>query len=86
MANARLTAEGFIASFYEKEARVITGRRFVISGFGRISKMLASLLTNLGAHICIVARSVVQVSEAKAYGYKRLFYMNMSDKTTMNTY
>lgn len=68
--NARLTAEGFIASFYEKEARVITGRRFVISGFGRISKMLASLLTNLGAHICIVARSVVQVSEARAYGYE----------------
>lgn len=71
--NARLTAEGFIAAFYEKEERVITGRRFVISGFGRISKMLASLLTRLGAEVCIVARSVVQISEAKAYGYDASF-------------
>lgn len=68
--NARLTAEGFIAAFYEKEARVITGQRFVISGFGRISKMLASFLKKLGAEVCIVARSIEQVSEAKAYGYK----------------
>lgn len=71
--NARLTAEGFIAAFYERESRVITDRRFVISGFGRISKMLASLLTQLGAQVCIVARSVVQVSEARAYGYEATF-------------
>lgn len=68
--NARLTAEGFIAGFYEKERRVIKGKRFVISGFGRISKMLASLLDRMGAEVCIVARSIVQVSEAKAYGYE----------------
>lgn len=68
--NARLTAEGFIAAFYEKEARVIKDRRFVISGFGRIGKMLAISLTKMGAEVCIVARSIVQVSEAKAYGYE----------------
>ena len=32
--------------------------------------MLASLLVKMGANVHIVARSVVQVSEAKAYGYK----------------
>lgn len=68
--NACLTAEGFIAAFYKEEARTIAGRRFVISGFGRIGKMLASLLSKMGAEVCIIARSIVQVSEAIAYGYE----------------
>ncbi len=68
--NARLTAEGFIATFYGLEQKCIYGQNFTIAGFGRIAKMLASLLVKMGANVHIVARSVVQVSEAKAYGYK----------------
>ncbi|GLC87343.1 NAD(P)-dependent oxidoreductase [Lysinibacillus piscis] len=68
--NARLTAEGFIATFYGLEQKCIYGQKFTIAGFGRIAKMLASLLTKMGAQVHIVARSVVQISEAQAYGYK----------------
>jgi len=68
--NARLTAEGFIATFYGLEQKCIYGQNFTIAGFGRTAKMLASLLVKMGANVHIVARSVVQVSEAKAYGYK----------------
>ncbi|MEG0261355.1 MAG: dipicolinate synthase [Lysinibacillus sp.] len=67
--NARLTAEGFIAIFYGLEQKCVYGQHFTIAGFGRIAKMLAALLVKMGASVHVVARSVVQISEARAYGY-----------------
>lgn len=68
--NAKLTAEGFIAAFYTTEKKSIAGKKFVISGFGRVAKLLAAQLKSMDAFPYIVVRSLNQLAEAKAMGYK----------------
>jgi dipicolinate synthase subunit A len=68
--NARLTAEGFIAAFYEKNKLSISGRTFHVTGFGRVAKMLANMLQSMGAKVFIFVRSEKIVCEAKAFGYQ----------------
>lgn len=67
--NAKLTAEGWVAAFYEKERKSIDGKTFHVTGFGRVAKMLASILKSMGANVFIFVRSEANVCEAKAYGY-----------------
>lgn len=67
--NAVLTAEAFLSSFYNTK-RAILGKKFVITGFGRVAKMVAHTLRSMGAEICIAVRSNVQLNEAKAFRYE----------------
>lgn len=66
--NAGLTAEGLLAFFYEK-GESVRGKTFIITGFGRVAKMLAQLLKSLHANVTIAVRSDTQLNEAKALGY-----------------
>ena len=68
--NAKLTAEGFIAAYYKEEQETVAGKQFMISGFGRVAKLLAAQLKRMDAHPRIVVRSSVQLAEAKAMGYE----------------
>lgn len=68
--NAKLTAEGFIAAFYLHEKQTIAGKKFVITGFGRVSKLLAAQVKKMDAFPLIVVRSLDQLAEAKAMGYE----------------
>lgn len=70
--NAVLTAEAFVASFYNTK-NAIQGKKFIISGFGRVSKMVAHILHSIGADICIAVRSNVQLNEAKAFRYDAVY-------------
>ena len=67
--NAKLTAEGFIAAYYKEEQESIAGKHFVISGFGRVAKLLAAQLKRMDVYPEIVVRSPVQLAEASAMGY-----------------
>lgn len=67
--NARLTAEAFVHEYYARVKRQIAGTHFKVAGFGKVGKMTAHVLTALGAHVTIVARSITQLSEAVALGY-----------------
>jgi len=67
--NAKLTAEGWVAAFYEKNQKSISGKTFHVTGFGRVAKMLASILKSMGAKVFIFVRSEENACEAKAYGY-----------------
>lgn len=67
--NAKLTAEGFIAAYYSEEQEMVAGKLFMISGFGRVAKLLAAQLKRMDAHPRIVVRSSVQLAEAQATGY-----------------
>lgn len=67
--NAKLTAEGLVAAFYEKNRKSISGKTFHVTGFGRVAKMLAIILKSMGAKVFIFVRSESNVCEAKAYGY-----------------
>lgn len=67
--NAALTAEAMLAHLY-KGNRAVQHKRILITGFGRVAKMLANLLTRLHVHVIIAVRSDVQRAEALAYGYE----------------
>lgn len=67
--NAALTAEGFLAHLYRERVSV-QRKKIVITGFGRVAKMLALFLSRLHAQIIIAVRSKAQQAEAIAYGYE----------------
>lgn len=69
--NAHYTALG-IAAYLLGEGEVFVGRRFIVTGFGRVAKMTARILASLQAEVVIAVRSLVQRAEAEAYGYKVL--------------
>lgn len=70
--NAVLTAEGFLLEYYPSSKRRISGEHFYIAGFGKVGKMTAAVLASLGASITVVARSVEQLGEAAAIGYRTM--------------
>lgn len=70
--NAALTAEAFVATFYNTK-QAIQGKKFIVTGFGRVAKMVAHILRSIGAEVCIAVKSNVQLNEAKALRYKAIF-------------
>lgn len=70
--NASLTAEAFVSSFYNTK-KAIQGKKFIITGFGRVAKMVAHILKSIGAEVSIAVRSDVQLSEAKAFRYEAVY-------------
>lgn len=70
--NARLTAEGFLLEYYAATKRRISGEHFYITGFGKVAKMTAQVLSSLGGAITILARSPNQLGEAAAIGYNTI--------------
>lgn len=67
--NAALTAEGFLAHLFVQRVSV-QNKKIVITGFGRVAKMLALFLSRLKANVQIAVRSEAQCAEANAYGYE----------------
>ncbi|MEC1179299.1 dipicolinate synthase subunit A [Metasolibacillus meyeri] len=67
--NAALTAEAFLAYFYERK-QAVRHKRFIITGFGRVAKMTAHMLKSMQADVVILVRSVTQHCEALALGYE----------------
>jgi dipicolinate synthase subunit A len=68
--NARLTAEAFVLEYYSRMENPLTERRFYVAGFGRVGKMVAHVLTSLGANVTILARADTQLGEAAALGHQ----------------
>ena len=67
--NARLTAEAFIAEFYSLRKQSVAEKKFYVAGFGKVGKMVAHVLSALGAEVTIIARSAKQLAEAGALRY-----------------
>ncbi|MFJ7933191.1 hypothetical protein [Sporosarcina sp. NPDC096371] len=68
--NALLTAEAFVHEYYARVKRQLLGNHFHVAGFGKVGKMTAHVLASLGSEVTVVARSITQLSEATALGYK----------------
>ena len=72
--NAVPTAEGAVQIAMEEIPTTIFGQKILITGFGRISKVLAKILNGLGADISIAVRKYSDREWAEIYGCKgRLF-------------
>lgn len=70
--NAIPTAEGAIAIAMEELPVTLHGSRCLILGFGRIAKVLAHMLTGIGALVTCAARKPADLAWIKSYGYDSL--------------
>ena len=53
-------------------SRTLFGSKIAVTGFGRISKQLARLLSDLGAHVTVAARKDSDLAFAETLGYSTL--------------
>jgi dipicolinate synthase subunit A len=70
--NAALTAEGALSVMLGKSGRALLGARVLITGFGRIGRLLALRLRALGAEVTAAARSASDRAWAEALGLRAL--------------
>ena len=66
--NAVPTAEGALKIAIEETPRTVFGSRAAVVGFGRIGKVMAKMLRDMGAHVTLIARSAKQLEWAKLMG------------------
>lgn len=76
--NARLTAEGAVMTAMELTDTALLGAPMAVIGYGRIGRLLAHLLTALGARVTVVARRSESRAEASAMGYDALSLSDIS--------
>ncbi len=78
--NAIPTAEGAIYYTLENTERSLFESRVLITGFGRVAKLLADRLRLLCPNITIAARSSKDLSYAEAIGYKCVKLKDLKQK------
>ena len=81
--NAIATSEGAIQITLEELPETISGQRILILGFGRIAKVLANTLKNMGAIVTISARKYSDLAWAEVYGYHSL-HISKLETSLMN--
>lgn len=77
--NAIPTAEGAIQIAMEEMPITLHDSKTLILGFGRIGKILAKMLSGLGANVYVEARKYSDIAWIKSYSYKPVF-LNELDK------
>ena len=77
--NAISTAEGAIKIAIEETKKTLHGSNILITGFGRIGKILAKMLDGIGANIYCEARKESDLAWIKAYGYKQIHINHLND-------
>ncbi|MBR2579025.1 MAG: hypothetical protein IKE41_02665 [Clostridia bacterium] len=74
--NAVPTAEGAIKIIMEQNGETLLNKNCLITGFGRIGKILANRLKSFGANITVASRNPTELAWAEALGYG---YMALDD-------
>lgn len=70
IANAVPTAEGAIQVAMENMPSTLHGSRVLVIGFGRVGKLCAHRMQQLGARVTVAARRCEDWAWAQAYGYE----------------
>lgn len=78
--NAIPTAEGAIKIAIEETPITINGSRCLILGYGRIGKILAKMLSGLGAHVTVEARKYADLAMIYSHGYEPLSLCDLKSK------
>ncbi|MGN0621752.1 MAG: dipicolinate synthase subunit DpsA [Porcipelethomonas sp.] len=68
--NAVPTAEGAVQIAMEETASTIFGQKILVTGFGRISKVLIKILNGLSADVTVTARKYSDLAWAEIHGCK----------------
>ena len=82
--NAVPTAEGAVQIAMEEIPTTIFGQKILITGFGRISKVLAKILKGLGADISIAVRKYSDKAWAEIYNCKGILFTQLDE--SLNQY
>lgn len=77
MLNAIPTAEGAIAEAINMTNFTLTGANILVLGFGNIGKLLAKMLSGIGAKVFCEARSERDLALIEAYGYTPVNLANL---------
>lgn len=80
MQNAVPTAEGALQTAMENTDIAINKANCAVWGYGRIGKVLATILKNLGANVTVCARNPKDISLAKVLGFETM-NINHLEKT-----
>lgn len=75
--NAIATAEGTIQIAMEETQRTLHGSKILIMGFGRVGKVLAKMLSGLGAEVYCEARRDDDLAWIQVYGYEPIHLVNL---------
>jgi dipicolinate synthase subunit A len=75
--NAALTAEGAIERLMESSPRSIWGSRILVTGWGRVAKLLALRLHALGAVVTVAARKDGDRAMAKALSMEAVDFIEL---------
>lgn len=78
--NAVPTAEGAIKIAMNEKNETLLGKNCLITGFGRIGKLLANRLKTFGVNITTASRNNEEIAWAKALGYNFIHLKNLNDK------
>ena len=77
--NAVPTAEGTLEIIMREQPRTIFGSAVLLTGFGRISKVLAKYLITLGAEVTVTARRYSDLAWAEIAGCKTAHLSKLDD-------
>ena len=70
--NAAITAEGAVEIIMREKAKAIMGMNILVTGYGRISKVLSGHLHALGARVTVCARKFSDLAWARIMGCKAI--------------
>ncbi len=79
--NAQATAEGAVKVAIENTDFTLCGSTVLVTGYGRIGKILAKYLKALGAHVTVEARKQSDLALIESYGYTPLPLENLYNAT-----
>lgn len=77
--NALPTAEGAVEVAMREFEGTVAGSRCLITGYGRIGKVLAEMLKNLKAKVTVSARKPSDMAFAQAFGYDEINTNKLSE-------
>lgn len=77
--NAVPTAEGAVQIAMEELPATIYGQKVLITGFGRITKVLVKMLIGLGAEVTVAARKYSDLAWAEIYGCKAVHIARLNE-------
>jgi len=77
--NAAITAEGAVEIIMREKSRAIMGMNILVTGFGRIAKILSRYLHSLGANVTICARKFSDLAWAEIAGCSAVHINNVDE-------
>ena len=77
--NAIPTAEGAIQIAMQETPFTLSGSNILITGYGRVGKVLAQMLKGLSANVFIATKPFEEKAYSLAFGFKNIDFSNLKD-------